>query len=70
MTYFHLNRSGPEIPYPNIMWHFVPTYVIDHGRKAPTMEAFQVHVGPMRSTSRGWIKLKSKNPKHHPEIGM
>ena len=52
------------------MWHFVPTYVIDHGRKAPTMEAYQVHVGPMRSTSRGWIKLKSKNPKQHPVIGM
>ena len=42
--------------------------VIDHGRKAPYLEAFQVHVGPMRPTSRGWLKLKSKSPKDHPII--
>ena len=42
--------------------------MIDHGRKAPYLEAFQVHVGPMRPTSRGWLKLKSKNPKDHPII--
>ena len=42
--------------------------MIDHGRKAPYLEAFQVHVGPMRPTSRGWLKLKSKNPRDHPII--
>ena len=42
--------------------------MIDHGRKAPFLEAFQLHVGPMRPTSRGWLKLKSKNPKEHPII--
>ena len=42
--------------------------MIDHGRKAPYLEAFQVHVGPMRPTSRGWLKLKSKNPNDHPII--
>lgn len=26
----------------------------------------QVHVGPMRSTSVGWLKLKSKDPRDHP----
>ena len=28
----------------------------------------QVHVGPMRSNSKGEVKLKSKNPAEHPLI--
>ena len=50
------------------MFHFVPTQVIDHGRKNPTEEAYQVHVGPMRQESRGWLKLKSRDPREHPVI--
>ena len=42
--------------------------VIDHGRVSPSEEAYQVHVGPMRQESRGWIKLKSKDPREHPVI--
>ena len=38
----------------DIMWHFVPTQVIDHGRKNPTMHAYQLHVGPMRPTRYGF----------------
>ena len=61
-------RSRPGVAHPDIMWHFLPSQVIDHGRVAPYLEAFQLHVGPMRSTSRGWVKLKSNNPKEHPLI--
>ena len=61
-------RSRPGVPYPDIMWHFVPSHVIDHGRQTPLHEAYQLHAGPMRPTSRGWIKLRSKNPKDHPII--
>ena len=35
-------RSRPGIEHPDIMFHFLPSQVIDHGRKAPWMEAFQV----------------------------
>ena len=42
--------------------------VIDHGRQAPTLEAYQVHVGSMRASSRGWLKLASKDPRQHPLI--
>jgi len=28
----------------------------------------QVHVGPLRSTSVGWLKLKSTDPNDHPII--
>ena len=42
--------------------------VIDHGRQAPTLEAYQVHVGSMRATSKGWLKLASNDPRKHPLI--
>ena len=35
-------RSRPGVEHPDIMFHFLPSQVIDHGRKAPYMEAFQV----------------------------
>ena len=37
-------RSRPGIEHPDIMFHFLPSQVIDHGRKAPFMEAFQVRL--------------------------
>ncbi|NWQ68356.1 CHDH protein, partial [Neopipo cinnamomea] len=61
-------RSEPGVPHPDIQFHFLPSQVIDHGRVASTMEAYQVHVGPMRSTSVGWLKLKSTDPNDHPII--
>ena len=61
-------RSRPGVEHPDIMFHFVPTQVIDHGRVSPSEEAYQVHVGPMRQESRGWLKLKSKDPREHPVI--
>ena len=42
--------------------------MIDHGRKSPTVEGFQAHVGSLRATSKGWLKLKSTNPFDHPII--
>ncbi|KAG7224326.1 hypothetical protein INR49_015109, partial [Caranx melampygus] len=54
--------------HPDIQFHFLPSQVIDHGRVASKIEAYQVHVGPMRSTSTGWLKLKSTNPLDHPTI--
>ena len=61
-------RSDPGVPHPDIQFHFMPSQVIDHGRVAPKVEAYQVHVGPMRATSRGWLKLQSKDPRTHPLI--
>uniref|UniRef100_A0A665U690 Choline dehydrogenase n=1 Tax=Echeneis naucrates TaxID=173247 RepID=A0A665U690_ECHNA len=61
-------RSRPHVTHPDIQFHFLPSQVIDHGRVASKIEAYQVHVGPMRSTSVGWMKLKSTNPLDHPYI--
>ncbi|XP_048873766.1 choline dehydrogenase, mitochondrial [Brienomyrus brachyistius] len=61
-------RSRAGVSHPDVQFHFLPSMVVDHGRAKSKMEAFQVHVGPMRSTSKGSIKLKSKNPLEHPII--
>ncbi|XP_075431004.1 choline dehydrogenase, mitochondrial [Ascaphus truei] len=61
-------RSGPGVEHPDIQFHFLPSQVIDHGRVSPTLEAYQVHVGTMRGTSVGWLKLKSRDPKDPPII--
>ncbi|KAJ8015837.1 hypothetical protein DPEC_G00000500 [Dallia pectoralis] len=61
-------RSRGGVAHPNIQFHFLPTQVIDHGRVASKIEAYQVHVGPMRSTSVGSVKLKSASPLEHPLI--
>ncbi|KAJ3586090.1 hypothetical protein NHX12_012491 [Muraenolepis orangiensis] len=61
-------RGRPGVTHPDIQFHFLPSQVIDHGRVPSQIEAYQVHVGPMRSTSVGWLKLKSANPLDHPII--
>lgn len=61
-------RSGPCVEHPDIQFHFLPSQVIDHGRVNPNIEAYQVHVGTMRGTSVGWLKLRSADPRVHPFI--
>ena len=61
-------RSRVGIEHPDIQYHFLPAVVTNHGRDPGTQHAFQVHVGTMREKSRGWLKLKSADPKTHPII--
>jgi choline dehydrogenase len=61
-------RSQAGIEHPDIQFHFLPSAVHDHGRVAPDRHTFQVHVGSMRATSVGWIKLRSADPFVHPVI--
>ncbi|XP_061189978.1 uncharacterized protein LOC133197787 [Saccostrea echinata] len=61
-------RSEPGVEHPNIQYHFLPSTVNDHGRKPGDRHAYQAHVGPMRPTSRGYLKLKSADPKEHPRL--
>nr|DBA18677.1 TPA: hypothetical protein GDO54_016897 [Pyxicephalus adspersus] len=61
-------RSAPGVEHPDVQFHFLPSQVIDHGRVSPKIEAYQVHVGTMRATSVGWLKLRSTDPKDHPII--
>ncbi|XP_074646523.1 uncharacterized protein LOC141902608 [Tubulanus polymorphus] len=61
-------RSRAGIAHPDVQYHFLPSTVNDHGRVMGDRHAYQVHVGPMRATSRGNLKLKSRDPADHPVI--
>ncbi|WP_020408064.1 choline dehydrogenase [Hahella ganghwensis] len=59
-------RTEAGVKHPDIQYHFLPSQVIDHGRVDPQEHAFQAHVGPMRPTSVGFMKIVSKDPRKHP----
>lgn len=59
-------RSRPGIRHPDIQYHFLPSVVNDHGRKPGDRHAFQAHAGTMRATSRGWVELRSADPRAKP----
>ncbi|WP_230787012.1 choline dehydrogenase [Aurantimonas coralicida] len=61
-------RSAPGIEYPDIQYHFLPGAIRYDGQAAAPGHGFQAHVGPMRSKSRGRIRLKSDDPGAAPSI--
>jgi choline dehydrogenase len=61
-------RSRAGIQYPDIQFHFLPMAVRYDGTSLAQEHGFQAHVGPMRSRSRGWVRLRSSNPLDHPRI--
>ena len=61
-------RSRAGIRYPDIQFHFLPMAVSYDGSSLAREHGFQAHVGPMRSKSRGWVRLASANPLDHPKI--
>lgn len=61
-------RSKPGIDYPDIQYHFLPVAIRYDGKAPAEGHGFQAHVGPMRSASRGWVKLASNEPKMPPRI--
>ena len=61
-------RSRPGIEYPDIQFHFLPIAIRYDGRASATSHSWQAHVGPMRSSSRGSVSLRSKNPNDRPKI--
>ncbi len=61
-------RSRAGIDYPDIQYHFLPIAVRYDGKAVAEGHGFQTHVGPMRSKSRGWVKLRSPDPDDAPLI--
>jgi choline dehydrogenase len=61
-------RSRAGIDYPDIQYHFLPIAVRYDGRAVADGHGFQTHVGPMRSKSRGWVKLRSNRAEDAPRI--
>ncbi|HSK41635.1 MAG TPA: choline dehydrogenase [Arenibaculum sp.] len=61
-------RSRPGIRHPDLQYHFLPMAVRYDGRNPSDRHGFQAHVGPMRSRSTGWLKLRSADPREYPVI--
>jgi len=61
-------RSRAGIKYPDIQYHFLPMAVTYDGTSLAKEHGFQAHVGPMRSKSKGWVRLVSANPADKPRI--
>ncbi len=61
-------RSRAGIEYPDIQYHFLPLAVRYDGRAVAAGHSMQAHVGPMRSKSRGWVRLRSADPAAKPRI--
>jgi choline dehydrogenase len=61
-------RSRAGVRYPDIQFHFLPLAVSYDGSGLAHEHGFQAHVGPMRSRSRGWVRLKSADAREHPRI--
>jgi choline dehydrogenase len=63
---FIRSRAGEK--YPDIQYHFLPLAVSYDGNTLATEHGFQAHVGPMRSKSRGHVRLASVDPFAAPKI--
>jgi choline dehydrogenase len=61
-------RSRAGIEYPDIQFHFLPAAMRYDGKAAFNKHGFQVHVGPMRSKSRGFVRIRSIDPRESPRI--
>ncbi len=63
-------RSGDDVDYPDVQFHFLPLAVRYDGKAAVKGHGFQAHVGPMRSPSRGTVRLASADPAAAPRIAF
>ena len=53
---------------PDVQLHFIPAYVVDHGRRRMPGHGMTLHVCYLRPASRGTIRLASSDPLQPPRI--
>lgn len=61
-------KTRAEVPHPDVQIHFLPVCVDASRGKRSLMEGFRMHVGSMRSQSRGTVRLVKENPDAPPRI--
>ena len=61
-------RSRAGIRYPDIQYHFLPVAIRYDGSAHADRHGFQAHVGPMRSKSKGWVRLAAPDARVAPKI--
>ena len=65
-----LIRGNDNVKYPNLQYHFGPTGFDYIGGKFKLSQAFTLQLDQLRPHSKGYLKLKSLNPKDSPEIKL
>lgn len=61
-------RSREGLKWPNVQYHFLPAAMRYDGKAAFDGHGFQVHVGPNKPESRGYVRIKSADPHAKPAI--
>jgi choline dehydrogenase len=61
-------RSNEDVPYPNLMFHFLPVAIRYDGSSPSSGHGYQVHIGPMYSDARGSVRIVSADPARHPAL--
>ena len=61
-------RSRAGVEHPDLQYHFLPIAMNYDGSNPQQTHGFQAHVGPMRPTSVGHVRLRSADPKEPPSI--
>ena len=61
-------RSNEDVEWPNLMFHFLPIAVRYDGTVTAKGHGYQIHIGPMYSDARGYVRIKSNDPKEKPSI--
>jgi len=61
-------RSNDDVDYPNLMFHFLPIAIRYDGTAPTKGHGYQVHIGPMYSDTRGWVRIRSTDPMEHPSM--
>jgi choline dehydrogenase len=61
-------KTRSEFPRPDLQFHFVPGYFLDHGFTKQPGYGFSLSAALLRPHSRGYLQLKSADPLAHPLI--
>jgi len=61
-------RSEAGVKHPDLQYHFLPMAVRYDGNSPVEGHGFQAHVGPMRSTSRGHVRIRTASHLDAPTI--
>jgi choline dehydrogenase len=61
-------RSRAGVEHPDLQYHFLPIAMNYDGTNPQKTHGFQAHVGPMRPTSAGQVRLRSTDPREPPSI--
>ncbi len=61
-------RSTAGVEHPDLQYHFLPIAINYDGSNPHRGHGFQAHVGPMRPTSAGCVRLRSADPREAPSI--